>query len=182
MSNKKSDGKLSFKSKVNLKAHKRKKNKNNKNNNKNSDSLNGNHCKKINGVPRQRLTLGQRLADVITLFAGSWTFIIIFFSFLALWMLVNLAVMIKHWDPYPFILLNLVLSCLAAVQAPVILMSQNRAAERDRHKAEMDYIVNRKAEREVTNMQRDLDEIKNMIKFVHKVYKDGIKKNKRKMR
>ena len=70
----------------------------------------------------------------------------------------------KPFDPYPFILLNLVLSCLAAIQAPVILMSQNRQAERDRIKAERDYMVNRKAEREVENIQRELDEIKRLIR------------------
>jgi len=71
---------------------------------------------------------------------------------------------VQKWDPYPFILLNLTLSCIAAIQAPLILMSQNRTTERDRIKAERDYLVNRKAEREVEDMQRDLDEIKKMIK------------------
>lgn len=72
--------------------------------------------------------------------------------------------MLSSWDPYPFILLNLILSTLAAVQAPVILMSQNRSAQRDRLHAKYDYDVNRKAEREIQNMQRDLDEIKKLIK------------------
>lgn len=120
------------------------------------------------GVPKQKLTTGQKLADKLTEFAGSWTFIIGFFVFLFLWMGFNALAFVKHWDNYPFILLNLVLSCLAAIQAPVILMSQNRAAERDRHRAELDYFVNRKSEREVANMQRDLDEIKDMILYLHR--------------
>ncbi|MBW3003598.1 DUF1003 domain-containing protein [Candidatus Woesearchaeota archaeon] len=155
-----------------------KNNKNNKKNNKTiikknkNDKNNKIDKKKKNGFPKQRLTRAQTLADWLTLFAGSWKFIIGFFVFLGVWMLLNVYMIVNAWDSYPFILLNLVLSCLAAVQAPVILMSQNRAAERDRHKAELDYVVNRKAEREVANMQKDLDDIKSMIKFVHKVHKD----------
>jgi uncharacterized membrane protein len=85
-----------------------------------------------------------------------------------------------EWDPYPFILLNLFLSCLATYQAPIILMAQNRAAETDRHKAERDYAVNRKAEREVTNIQADLDEIKRMIKNHHIIIKEAHNKSKKK--
>ena len=96
------------------------------------------------------LTFGQRAADKLTRWAGSWTFIITFFILIVLWMTMNAYWIIfgKSWDPYPFILLNLVLSCLAAIQAPIILMSQNRASEKDRQRAEYDYRVNRKAERE----------------------------------
>jgi len=118
-------------------------------------------------IPRPHLTFGQKLSDKLSYYAGSWGFITIFILFLIFWMWFNVRILKDAVDPYPFILLNLMLSCLAALQAPVILMSQNRAAERDRHRAEMDYIVNRKAEREVANMQRDLDEIKDMIKFLH---------------
>lgn len=92
-------------------------------------------------------TFGQRAADSLAKWAGSWTFIISFFVFLFLWMAANVYMWIQQWDPYPFILLNLVLSCLAAIQAPVILMSQNRSAQRDRQRAEYDYAVNRKAEK-----------------------------------
>jgi len=118
---------------------------------------------------KEGLTLGQRASDRLTSTMGSWIFIIMFLVFLVIWMLINAYFLInytigKPFDPYPFILLNLVLSCLAAIQAPVILMSQNRQAERDRAKAERDYMVNRKAEREVENIQRDLDEIKKLIK------------------
>lgn len=158
------------KAKADSKKSKKKTNKSSKKNNK--------HKKKKNGFPKQRLTTGQKLSDKLTLFAGSWTFIIIFFVFLGIWMTANIVFLIRPWDPYPFILLNLVLSCLAAVQAPIILMSQNRAAERDRHRAELDYVVNRKSEREVANMQRDLDDIKLMIKYLHSSYKNRYKKRK----
>tara|TARA_Y100000310_G_scaffold306691_1_gene348077 strand:- start:751 stop:1167 length:417 start_codon:yes stop_codon:yes gene_type:complete len=99
-------------------------------------------------------TLGQRAADSLSKWAGSWPFIIGFFIFLGLWVSANLYAWTQQWDPYPFILLNLVLSCLAAVQAPVILMSQNRAAQRDRLKADHDYAVNRKAEKEIRQIKR----------------------------
>ena len=94
-------------------------------------------------------TFGQRAADGIAKWAGSWTFIISFLVLLCLWMVANVYMWVNQWDPYPFILLNLVLSCVAALQAPVILMSQNRQAQKDRIKAEYDYRVNRKAERMV---------------------------------
>ena len=117
-----------------------------------------------NNLPKPRLTIGQRLADVIAKWGGSWGFLIFLSLFLFIWMSLNAAgFFIWHWDPYPFILLNLCLSCLATYQAPIILMAQNRSAERDRHKAERDYAVNRKAEREVENMQTDLDKIKILI-------------------
>ncbi|MFH1506210.1 MAG: DUF1003 domain-containing protein [archaeon] len=114
-------------------------------------------------VPRQKLTFGQRLADRIAQIGGSWGFIISFGVFLVVWLSINTYLAFVTWDPKPYILLNLVLSCIAAIQAPVILMSQNRAAERDRIKAERDYAINRKAEREIANMQQDLDEIKELI-------------------
>jgi uncharacterized membrane protein len=115
---------------------------------------------------RPKLTKGQVIADKLTKFAGSWTFIIIFLSVLFVWMLINGLMIIFRWDPYPFILLNLVLSCIAALQAPIILMSQNRTTERDRVKAERDYYINRKSEREIEDIQQDLDEIK---KLLHKL-------------
>ena len=116
---------------------------------------------------REKLTLGQKLADIITTFGGSWAFIFFFMVFLFVWIGVNLYFLLVPPDPYPFILLNLMLSCLAALQAPVILMSQNRQSERDRIKAERDHYVNRKAEREIANMQQDLDEIKELIHSIH---------------
>jgi len=110
-------------------------------------------------------TFGQRAADVITTWAGSWTFILTFVAFFILWMIVNTSWIIfgQTWDIYPFILLNLVLSCVAAIQAPVILMSQNREANKDRLKAQYDYAVNRKAEREIQELQDEIRDIKNIL-------------------
>ncbi len=95
---------------------------------------------------REKYTLGQRAADKIAKFAGSWAFIFSFTGVLILWMAVNVVLATKAFDPYPFILLNLVLSCVAAIQAPLIMMSQNRQEEKDRHRAENDYKVNLKTE------------------------------------
>ena len=115
---------------------------------------------------RQKLTLGQRAADKLSIVAGSWSFIISLLVVLAIWVAINYYGWIKAWDPYPFILLNLFLSCLAAIQAPVILMSQNRQAERDRVKFERDYAVNTKAEKEIENIQLDLDKIKKILNMI----------------
>ncbi len=95
---------------------------------------------------REKYTLGQRTADTIAKFAGSWAFIFSFTGVLVLWMIVNAVLALKAFDPYPFILLNLVLSCVAAIQAPLIMMSQNRQEEKDRRRAENDYKVNLKTE------------------------------------
>ena len=95
---------------------------------------------------KEKYTLGQRAADTIAKFAGSWAFIFSFAGVLVLWMVVNAILAAKAFDPYPFILLNLVLSCVAAIQAPLIMMSQNRQEEKDRHRAENDYKVNLKTE------------------------------------
>ena len=95
---------------------------------------------------KEKYTLGQRAADTIAKFAGSWAFIFSFAGLLILWMVVNAILATKAFDPYPFILLNLVLSCVAAIQAPLIMMSQNRQEEKDRRRAENDYKVNLKTE------------------------------------
>jgi uncharacterized membrane protein len=108
----------------------------------------------------EQLTLGQRTADRVTAFGGSWTFISIFGAVLFLWILLNFFLLIKlgrTFDPYPYILLNLVLSMLAAVQAPIILMSQNREADKDRLSAEHDYEVNLKAELEIMALHEKVD-------------------------
>jgi len=106
------------------------------------------------------ITFGQRVADKIASFGGSWTFIIIFFSFLALWMMINIWMLAtKPFDPYPFILLNLILSCLAAIQAPIIMMSQNRQEDKDRQRSEHDYKVNLKAEIEIRLLHEKLDHL-----------------------
>jgi uncharacterized membrane protein len=92
--------------------------------------------------------------------AGSWTFILSFLGVLGLWITINTVLLMRHWDPYPFILLNLVLSCLAAIQAPVIMMSQQRQATRDRLQAESDYQVNVKAEILLEHLTKEVEEIK----------------------
>ena len=114
---------------------------------------------------RKSITFGQKAADKLAASAGSWTFIIGFAIFLVLWMAFNTAWIIfrKSWDPYPFILLNLVLSCLAAIQAPVILMSQNRQAQKDRLRAEYDYDVNRKAEKQIQQIKKQLNRIEKKV-------------------
>jgi uncharacterized membrane protein len=106
------------------------------------------------------LTFGQRLSDRIASFGGSWKFIIIFFCILVLWTSVNTLILaFKPFDPYPFILLNLILSCLAAIQAPIIMMSQNRQEAKDRLRASHDYQVNLKAELEIRQLHQKLDHL-----------------------
>lgn len=106
----------------------------------------------------KELTLGEKMADKIADFGGSWTFIIAFFSFLLIWMAVNIWVLAtKPFDPYPFILLNLILSCLAAIQAPIIMMSQNRQEQKDRSRSEHDFKVNLKAELEIRLLNEKID-------------------------
>jgi len=106
----------------------------------------------------RQLTVGERLSDRLTKYAGSWTFIIIFAGIILLWIAINSYVLLsKPFDPYPFILLNLVLSFVAAMQAPIILMSQNREGAKDRLRAEYDYRVNLKAELEIRHIHEKLD-------------------------
>ena len=105
-------------------------------------------------------TFGQRLADNIATFGGSWTFISIFGVFILVWMVINIIFLLnKGFDPYPFILLNLILSCLAALQAPVIMMSQNRQEEKDRERAKQDYMVNLKSELEIRMLHEKIDHL-----------------------
>ncbi|WP_114789350.1 DUF1003 domain-containing protein [Niabella yanshanensis] len=105
-------------------------------------------------------TLGQRVADKVATFGGSWTFIISFIVFLLLWIGLNALILLnKGFDPYPFILLNLILSCLAALQAPVIMMSQNRQEEKDRERAKKDYMINLKAELEIKLLHEKMDRL-----------------------
>ncbi len=107
-----------------------------------------------------RLTYGQKLADKIAVFGGSWTFIMIFFSFILIWMTMNILLLAtKPFDPYPFILLNLILSCLAAIQAPIIMMSQNRQEQKDRQHSEHDYKINLKAELEIKLLSEKIDHL-----------------------
>ena len=106
------------------------------------------------------ISFGQRLADKVATFGGSWRFIILFAIFIMVWMVINIVFLLdKGFDPYPFILLNLILSCLAALQAPVIMMSQNRQEEKDRERAKQDYMVNLKAELEIRVLHEKLDHL-----------------------
>ena len=103
---------------------------------------------------------GDRLADQIATFGGSWTFIIVFFSFILIWIGTNIFILVtKSFDPYPFILLNLILSCLAAIQAPIIMMSQNRQESKDRQRSEHDYKINLKAELEIKLLSEKIDHL-----------------------
>lgn len=114
----------------------------------------------LNEAFSERMTIGQRIADQVATFGGSWTFIVLFGVIIGLWISINLGVLLaRPFDPYPFILLNLVLSTLAALQAPVIMMSQNRQAAKDRLQAEHDYRVNLKAELEIRLLHTKLDQL-----------------------
>jgi uncharacterized membrane protein len=113
-------------------------------------------------IPR---TFGQRAADALTTWAGSWTFIISLGILLLVWIIVNTSWLLFRniWDPYPFILLNFILSTLAAIQAPIILMSQNREAQKDRMRAQYDYAVNKKAEKEIQELKKQLSRIERFL-------------------
>jgi uncharacterized membrane protein len=106
-----------------------------------------------------KLTAGQRIADAVAATMGSWSFIITQSVILTLWIALNVVAWIEHWDPYPFILLNLALSFQAAYAAPFIMISQNRQAERDRHQADEDFRTNVEAERRIEDLQKRLAEI-----------------------
>lgn len=113
-----------------------------------------------NLVADEVLKLGERVSDKVASFGGSWKFIIIFFMVLAGWIIVNSALyLMKPFDPYPFILMNLILSCLAAIQAPIIMMSQNRQEKKDRLRSESDYKVNLKSEIEVRTLHEKVDHL-----------------------
>lgn len=110
--------------------------------------------------PEEQISFGQRLADRVATFGGSWTFIVLFGFFLLMWMVINSVFLItKPFDPYPYILLNLILSTLAALQAPVIMMSQNRQEEKDRDRARKDYMINLKSELEIRMLHEKIDHL-----------------------
>jgi CRP/FNR family transcriptional regulator, cyclic AMP receptor protein len=115
----------------------------------------------VNEIADEKMTFGERVADLVARFGGSWTFIIAFGVFLAIWMAVNTVwILTQPPDPFPYIFLNLILSCLAALQAPVIMMSQNRQASKDRLQADQDYQVNIKAEFAIQQLHRKLDDMR----------------------
>jgi uncharacterized membrane protein len=144
----------------------------------------------INEKNNETLSFGQRLADRVARFGGSWKFISWFAIVLAIWIGFNLVLAGRaRFDPYPFILLNLLLSCLAAIQAPVIMMSQNRQEEKDRERNENDYVVNLKAEIEIRTLHQKIDllmqeQFKKLIesqaeqiKLLHSIIRDNSKHN-----
>ncbi|MBX5161269.1 MULTISPECIES: DUF1003 domain-containing protein [unclassified Rhizobium] len=112
----------------------------------------------VNAALSAEASFGERIADSIARIGGSWSFIIAFFVFLLAWTVINTIILVSGaFDPYPFVFLNLILSMLAAIQAPIIMMSQNRQAERDRFEAAKDYEVNLKAELEVLSLHQKID-------------------------
>jgi uncharacterized membrane protein len=114
----------------------------------------------IEPVLEKEASFGNRVADHIAEFGGSWTFIILFFLFILVWMCTNIFILAtRPFDPYPFILLNLILSCLAAIQAPIIMMSQNRQEAKDRQRSEHDYKINLKAELEIRLLHEKIDHL-----------------------
>ena len=147
---------------------------------------------KIDGEEKQSLTTGQRIADKVASFGGSWTFIISFGVFIFIWISINIFWLVnKGFDPYPFILLNLILSCIAALQAPVIMMSQNRHEEKDRDRAKKDYMINLKSELEIRTLHEKIDHFimdqqqellelqKTQIEMMNNILKQIEKKNDR---
>lgn len=120
------------------------------------ESVISHHLSEIDGKTKR--TVGERISDSVASFGGSWKFILLFLAILTVWILANGFWLANHaFDPYPFILLNLILSCVAALQAPVIMMSQNRQEAKDRKRAENDYLINLKAELEIRNLHRKMD-------------------------
>lgn len=111
----------------------------------------------INQINKEELTFGQKVSDKVAAGAGSWKFIIVFMSILAIWIFINVVFLISTWDPYPFILLNLILSCIAALQAPIIMMSQNRQDAKDRIRSENDYKVDLKTELILEDLHKKID-------------------------
>ena len=120
------------------------------------------------GGKEEKITIGQKAADAVARFAGSWAFIFSFIAVMVIWMVMNVLLAAKAFDAYPFILLNLVLSCIAAVQAPLIMMSQNRQEAKDRKRAENDYRVNLKSEFVIDALYKKLESVSEMQKKIFK--------------
>jgi uncharacterized membrane protein len=125
--------------------------------------------KNVNEVIQEQLTLGQRSADWVAAKVGSWQFIIGQSMILTVWAILNVTAWVRHWDPYPFILMNLILSLQAAYTAPMIMMSQNRKADRDRIEAHVDYEVNLTAENEIRVILENLEAQNMAIAELHKM-------------
>lgn len=142
--------------------------------------------KKLSEAGEEKLSFGARLADKVAEFGGSWKFIIIFAVILFVWIGINTVQLFsKPFDPYPYILLNLILSCIAAIQAPVIMMSQNRQEIKDRKRAENDYLINLKAEIEIRHLHQKIDlliaeQFKNLME-VQKLQMESLDKLNKKL-
>lgn len=121
-------------------------------------------ARNLNKLHQEKQTKGEKAADKMADFVGSWSFLIIISVVLVFWIILNVIAYELSWDPYPFILLNLLLSVVAAVQGPIILMSQNRMEKKDRLRSELDYETDIKAEKEIEEIKKQLEEIKSMLK------------------
>ena len=128
-----------------------------------------------NEVIDEQSTFGEHIADIVAAFGGSWTFIIVFALFMAVYSAINVVLGTKAWDPYPFILLNLFLSALAAIQAPVIMMSQNRQDKKDRLRSEMDFEVNRHARTELQGVAQKLNHVDDRIADIEALLREKVK-------
>ena len=120
--------------------------------------------KSLKEIYQRFLKASKKTSDQVTGFIGSWWFVLFFVIFVFLWVSINAYFLFIRWDSFPFILLNLTLSCLAAIQAPLIMMSQNRQAEQDRKSMEIDYLVNQRAEKKIEVIEEGLKEIKQLIR------------------
>src|SRR4029077_8152427 len=127
-----------------------------------------------NEVIDEKTTLGQRIADRVAGFGGSWTFILTFLSVLVIYTAINIVLGRSAWDPYPFILLNLFLSMIAALQAPIIMMSQNRQDAKDRVRSELDYEVNRRAESEIQGLANKLNSLSEKVSDVEELIRESL--------
>jgi len=123
----------------------------------------------VNEIFEEQLTVGQRAADWVANMMGSWKFIVVQSIILMLWIILNIIAWWQHWDPYPFILMNLVLSMQAAYAAPVIMMSQNRQVAKDRLEAHNDFLINQKAEEEIRVMMENLEAQNRAIAEIHQI-------------
>ena len=125
--------------------------------------------------PSEELSRGQKISDKVARFGGSWYFIISFGSVLVIWIIFNVLALTEqlHFDPFPFILLNLILSFVAAFQAPIIMMSQNRQAARDKHESIIDFAINYKAEQEIDDMQKHLHRMEAELAEIKEMLKEG---------
>jgi len=130
-----------------------------------------------NEIIEEEATFGERTADSVARFGGSWTFVVLFLLSMSVYALVNIRLGGRAWDPYPFILLNLFLSLLAAIQAPVILMSQNRTDTKDRLRSELDFTINRRAEAEIQDLSRKLDLLDQRIGDVGNMLRSNLERS-----